>query len=390
MRKRVVCLAPDEQEVQSFTSEFAEDLEVQHFDNPINFLSWLAKGEYFDAILNSASLTSPLGLNLVRTLKKDIGIKEPVFWLTNDSISSGLQSLLVDAGVAGILPQKLEKEKLLTQLDHLSDSGKTTATLTKKNLYAYKNPIGKRVFDIIVSATALLCLSPLFLLIALLVKLESKGPAFYYSYRVGTGYRIFRFWKFRSMRQNADKMLASMKNLNQYQTASVEEPTQKFSGLCATCAAAGTKCQNQLIDGQGKTICEKQYKIAKQAENGAAFMKIANDPRITKIGIFLRNTSLDELPQLYNVLRGDMSIVGNRPLPLYEAEKITTDHFAARFIAPAGITGLWQVNKRGKGGNMSEEERKELDIEYAKNFSLKKDLQILLKTFPALFQKENV
>ncbi|MDQ3292491.1 MAG: sugar transferase, partial [Bacteroidota bacterium] len=153
---------------------------------------------------------------------------------------------------------------------------------------------------------------------------------------------------------------------------------------------AGTMCQNQLIDKHGKPICEIQYKVAKQAESGAAFIKIANDPRITRIGMFLRNTSLDELPQLFNVLRGDMSIVGNRPLPLYEAEKITTDQFAARFIAPAGITGLWQVSKRGKGGNMSEEERKQLDIEYAKNVSLKKDLQIILKTFPALFQKENV
>ncbi|PSR56666.1 sugar transferase [Adhaeribacter arboris] len=390
MRKRVVCLASDEQEIQNFTSEFAEDLEVWYFDNPTNFLSWLAKGEYFDAIFNSATLTSPLGLNLIRTLKKDIGIKEPVFWLTNDAVSSNLETLLAEAGVSDIFSQNPEKEKLLTRLDYLSHSGKTAALQSKKNPYAYKNPIGKRIFDVLVSVTALLCLSPLFLLLALLVKLESKGPAFYYSYRVGTGYRTFRFWKFRSMRPNADKMLASMKNLNQYQKSSVEEPTQQFTSLCTACAAAGTMCQNQLIDGHGKPVCEKQYKVAKRAENGAAFIKIANDPRITKIGMFLRNTSLDELPQLYNVLRGDMSIVGNRPLPLYEAEKITTDQFAARFIAPAGITGLWQVSKRGKGGNMSEEERKELDIEYAKSFSLKKDLQIILKTFPALFQKENV
>jgi lipopolysaccharide/colanic/teichoic acid biosynthesis glycosyltransferase len=89
------------------------------------------------------------------------------------------------------------------------------------------------------------------------------------------------------------------------------------------------------------------------------------------------------------VLLGDMSVVGNRPLPLYEAEKITTDQFAARFIAPAGITGLWQVSKRGKG-DMSAEERKLLDVEYAKNYSLKKDIQIIWKTIPALFQKESV
>jgi lipopolysaccharide/colanic/teichoic acid biosynthesis glycosyltransferase len=85
-----------------------------------------------------------------------------------------------------------------------------------------------------------------------------------------------------------------------------------------------------------------------------------------------------------------MSIVGNRPLPLYEAEKITTDQFALRFAAPAGITGLWQVTKRGKGGSMSEEERMELDNDYAKDYSFGRDIKLILKTVPALFQKENV
>jgi len=179
-----------------------------------------------------------------------------------------------------------------------------------------------------------------------------------------------------------------MKDLNQYQSGSNTETVQEFA-LCATCAADGGECQKKLIDGKGKIICEKQHNEAKKQQSGPAFIKIVNDPRITKFGNFIRNTSIDELPQLYNVLRGDMSIIGNRPLPLYEAEKITTDQFAARFIAPAGITGLWQVSKRGKG-NMSEEERKALDIEYATNYSLKKDLQIILKTIPALFQKENV
>jgi lipopolysaccharide/colanic/teichoic acid biosynthesis glycosyltransferase len=104
----------------------------------------------------------------------------------------------------------------------------------------------------------------------------------------------------------------------------------------------------------------------------------------------LRNTSIDELPQLFNVLIGDMSLVGNRPLPLYEAEKLTNDQSAARFLAPAGITGLWQVSKRGSKGGMSADERKALDVQYARNYSLKSDLTILLKTVPALFQQENV
>lgn len=124
-------------------------------------------------------------------------------------------------------------------------------------------------------------------------------------------------------------------------------------------------------------------------KNMPVFFKIRNDPRITRFGKFLRNTSLDELPQLLNVLKGDMSLVGNRPLPLYEAKTLTTDHHAERFNAPAGITGLWQISKRGQK-EMSVEERIALDIDYARRNSFVHDLQIILKTPKALMQKDNV
>jgi lipopolysaccharide/colanic/teichoic acid biosynthesis glycosyltransferase len=203
----------------------------------------------------------------------------------------------------------------------------------------------KRAFDIIVSGTALLLLSPVLLLIALIVKLESRGPVFYVSKRAGSGYKIFDFYKFRSMRAGADKELQNLAHLNQYS--------------------------------------------ANQNSSNGVFFKIKNDPRITKFGQFLRTTSLDEIPQLFNVLLGDMSLVGNRPLPLYEAEKLTKDQIAWRFLAPAGITGLWQITKRGKD-NMSEEERIALDMEYAMKNSLLLDIKIMLKTIPALLQKEKV
>ncbi|MBX9852477.1 MAG: sugar transferase [Cytophagaceae bacterium] len=157
---------------------------------------------------------------------------------------------------------------------------------------------------------------------------------------------------------------------------------------CSECKSQGLCCQS-ILYLDGKAVCEKVHIENKKEKADATFLKISNDPRVTKIGKFLRNTSIDELPQLFNVLKGDMSIVGNRPLPLYEAEKITTDQFALRFLAPAGITGLWQVTKRGKS-DMSEEERMQLDNEYAKNYSFWRDIQIILKTIPALFQKENV
>jgi lipopolysaccharide/colanic/teichoic acid biosynthesis glycosyltransferase len=123
--------------------------------------------------------------------------------------------------------------------------------------------------------------------------------------------------------------------------------------------------------------------------NNSLFFKVNNDPRVTRFGAFLRKTSLDELPQLLNVLKGDMSLVGNRPLPLYEAATLTTNETVERFMAPAGMTGLWQIKRRGKE-NMSTEERINLDIDYARKHNLAYDLWIMANTPGALFQKSNV
>ncbi|HEU4471300.1 MAG TPA: sugar transferase [Flavisolibacter sp.] len=201
----------------------------------------------------------------------------------------------------------------------------------------------KRSFDVLISLSFILLTLPLFLLIALAIKLESRGPVFYNAKRAGRGFRIFKFYKFRTMEMNADKKIAELAHLNQY-------------------------------DSQN---------------NGPQFFKISNDPRITKVGKFLRNTSLDELPQLFNVLKGDMSLVGNRPLPLYEASTLTTNEFVERFMAPAGITGLWQIKKRGKS-DMSTEERISLDISYARKSNLLYDLWIMANTPGALLQKTDV
>ena len=202
---------------------------------------------------------------------------------------------------------------------------------------------GKQIFDIIVAVLALVVLSPVFLLIAVLIKLESKGPVLYCSPRVGRGYKIFNFYKFRSMEVGADSKVHDLYHLNQYNTI--------------------TDTKSPL------------------------FFKVINDPRVTKLGKFLRNTSLDELPQFFNVLKGDMSIVGNRPLPLYEAETLTTDEWAKRFLAPAGITGLWQIRKKSKR-KMTTEERINLDIDYAAKHNFAYDLWILANTPTALLQKD--
>lgn len=200
----------------------------------------------------------------------------------------------------------------------------------------------KRTVDVVLAFFALITLSPLMLLTALAIRLESKGPVIYKSRRVGSGYREFDFWKFRSMYVNADQKLQEMLAANQY-------------GADAT------------------------------------FVKFSNDPRITKVGRIIRKYSIDELPQLFNILMGDMSVVGNRPLPVYEAEQLFTKEqdSCARFLAPAGLTGLWQVEKRGQS-DMSAAERIELDVRYARHYNFLTDFIILLKTFTAFVQKDNV
>ena len=145
-----------------------------------------------------------------------------------------------------------------------------------------------------------------------------------------------------------------------------------------------------MLVGDDFVVAESDFNKEKKEEIENAFVKIENDPRVTKVGKFIRKTSIDELPQFFNILKGDMSVVGNRPLPLYEAEKLTADASIDRFMAPAGLTGLWQVEERGKGGMMSAEERKQLDITYGQTYNFMLDMKILLRTFTSMIQKGNV
>ncbi|QNL22675.1 sugar transferase [Hyphobacterium sp. CCMP332] len=248
-----------------------------------------------------------------------------------------------------------------------------------------KSFILKRIFDIAAASLLLILLSPLLVLVALAIKLESKGPVFYYSLRAGKNYKVFKFYKFRSMITEADQMIEKLADQNQYKS---EAKSTINSKIITRSGIAYFQPNNSLIQ-DGFIIDKNDYYLQKYSETENAFVKIKNDPRITRIGKFIRKTSIDELPQLINVIKGDMSLVGNRPLPLYEAEKLTSDEAVARFMAPAGITGLWQVTEKGKD-KMNKCRRIQLDNNYALNNSLFKDLGILLKTFSAMIQNEGV
>ncbi|MBD2459694.1 sugar transferase [Oscillatoria sp. FACHB-1407] len=192
----------------------------------------------------------------------------------------------------------------------------------------------KRCFDFCCSSLAILILSPIYLLIALFIRLDSPGPIFFRQTRIGLYGREFKVWKFRTMVQNASQLQAKL------------------------------EAQNEMKDG--------------------VLFKMKDDPRITKVGRFLRAYSLDELPQLFNVLVGQMSIVGPRPLPVRDVEKFEEKHFIRQEVLP-GITGLWQVSGRSDITNF--DDVLNLDNYYISNWSIWLDLRIILQTVRVVLQK---
>ncbi len=289
------------------------------------------------------------------------------------------------AGTDSIISEKRNDTELIRILDFAIKYNEriNSTSLRSKELESFKMPLWKRTFDIACSLAAIIILSPLLILTWLAIRLESKGDAVYRSKRVGSNYQIFDFYKFRSMYSDADKRLAEFKKLNQYAQEELTEQESKTS-------SSRLHKADVVLFADDAITSEKEYIAAKKQERSNAFVKFENDPRITKIGKIIRKYSIDELPQLFNILKGDMSVVGNRPLPLYEAELLTSDEYIHRFMAPAGLTGLWQVEKRGEAGKLSAEERKMLDIRYANEFSFLMDVKIIFKTFTAFIQKENV
>jgi len=190
----------------------------------------------------------------------------------------------------------------------------------------------KRGIDFLISLMLIVILSPVFLVVVLLIKVTSPGPVFFVQERLGVNKRRFRLYKFRTMIPDAEKKQSELEYLNE-------------------------------VDGP--------------------VFKIKNDPRITSVGKILRKTSIDELPQLFNVVSGDMSMVGPRPLPVRDYEGFDQDWHRRRFSVRPGITCLWQVNGRN---DVSFDKWMELDKKYIDQWSLWLDLKILLKTIPAVLK----
>jgi lipopolysaccharide/colanic/teichoic acid biosynthesis glycosyltransferase/CheY-like chemotaxis protein len=253
----------------------------------------------------------------------------------------------------------------------------------------YTMPTSKRLFDLIVAFGGMVVLSPLLLIVSVVILLESKGNVLYVTKRIGSGGRIFDYLKFRTMHQGADSESAYSSAINNWDKYSLENLQIDFEKPCPNCSQlrANTSCSPLIFVGTNR-ICEYWYSVQTKEIAKARFDLLNNidDLRVTKVGKILRQTGIDRLPQLINVLKGDMSIVGNQPLRLYEAEMLTKGDTSRRFFAPAGMTGLYQIELRNKDGNMSAAERIMLDVAYSdhfigNNYSFWYDLNLLLRSF---------
>jgi exopolysaccharide biosynthesis polyprenyl glycosylphosphotransferase len=211
--------------------------------------------------------------------------------------------------------------------------------VTKESIFIKENRntyvIGKRLFDIILSIVLIILLSPIFLMVGIIIKFDgSRGEVFFKQDRVGINGKTFKIYKFRSMYPDAEKRLEEVKHLNE-------------------------------IEGH--------------------MFKIKKDPRVTNIGRFIRAYSIDELPQIINVLKGDMSLIGPRPPLLREYENYT-DYDKKRLSIRPGITGLWQVSGRN---SLSFDQMVALDLKYIRELSFMNDLKITFKTIVVILKKEN-
>lgn len=395
---KLVYIGSDSNFIRTISSE-SNQIDFKHFDSPAQASKWFENKNSTDGIVCEAEFAgTSSGFDYRETFIREFDKNNLVAYIiivgekTPEMIRKTLQYKIDD-----IYSKPIDNETLFNRIRFLRMLKQQMTLIEREasipDVKIYKTPFFKRTFDIITAGIALLLLSPLLLLAVIAIRLESKGKVYYISKRVGTGYRIFNFLKLRSMYPDADKRLRDFEHLNQY-TKEKEKEKEDNNLKTESVKTPDSGPDRTILVGDDILIDEVQHINQKKQKQDRTFVKFENDPRITKVGKIIRKLSIDELPQLINVIKGDMSIVGNRPLPLYEAELLTTDEWIDRFNGPAGITGLWQVEARGKTAKMSPEKRKLLDNKYVEiansRYSFWIDIWIILRTIPAMLQKENV
>lgn len=394
----ILYIGSDRSVIDDFLKNYGDNF--YHEPNPLLASKWINENQKPDGIVCEKDLPGRNGLSFHKYFIDLFDAKQEVpFILIQQDKNAELLKLAMQQKVDDVFTKPFSSDVMVSRFRFLKDLkpklNKNPVNSEREPIKIYKTPFFKRSFDILVAGLALIFASPFLLLFILAIRLESKGKVYYISKRVGTGYKIFNFLKLRSMYPDADKRLKEFQHLNQYANTDNEVTIEEQDVIHQEIKTEEkVNFKGTTLFGDDMQVDEDIHIKGKKQNQENAFVKFENDPRITKVGKVIRKLSIDELPQLINVLKGDMSIVGNRPLPLYEAELLTTDEWTNRFNGPAGITGLWQVEARGKTSKMSPEERKGLDNKYVEiansRFSFWKDIWIILRTIPAVFQKENV
>ena len=332
------------------------------------------------AVISQSEIAGLFGIELLEFFEKLDFPKLPFFVVCNGP-NGNITKLALRAGVVDVfmLPMKVDKVQIRLNfvVNNWIELTKDRRVLTHA---PYKIPNETRVFDLLFSTFLLILLSPIILLISILIKLDSKGSVFTHSLRVGSNYHIFKMFNFRTMHLNPDNRL----NVDSAENNAVSKYNSMEGGLCQECRETGVKCKFPIYADK-VILCEKKFVNGEKINSNNITEGHVSNIGLTRIGRFLRKTKLNQLPELWNVHKGEMSIVGNLPLPLSEAEKLTTDKYVLRFMAPAGITGLWQIEKRKKN-YINQPGRLVLDIRYARTQNFQNDMLLLAKTIPALLK----
>lgn len=279
-----------------------------------------------------------------------------------DELAQPGGTLLVSRGQEDLITKKLSAASVRNAQSGLIPAG--------------RNHLAKRILDLMICIPILLLTLPFYLLIMFAIYLDSPGPTIFRQVRAGKDGRPFTMYKFRSMYYTASP------HIDPTYRSIVDKWMQgiPINNLASSGQPQGQRDENSSQVARVNTVAKTQKVLTLFSHTSQPLYKFKDDPRITRVGRFLRKTSLDELPQFLNVLRGEMSLVGPRPPILYEVEKYS-DRELARLSVMPGLTGLWQIKGRGR---LNFKQSIDLDLEYVVDNSFWGDLSIILRTLPAV------
>lgn len=345
-------------------------VEINTTDNPFSASQWVLANGLPDAVICERNLPGGDGFEFHNFWVEQFDIKKSIpFILLDDEKNQETVAKVLQNEIDDIYTKPTEIETIarrILELKKNKQQNNKDIVSTVPTVNHYETSFLKRTFDIIVASFGLLLYSPVLLIAIIAIRLESKGKVWSVSKKVGTGYMVFDYYMLRSTFTLSERRLKDLVHLKHPK----KEVLTDYSDISSN--------KNQQAGNQASP----------------AFVKLEEDPLITRVGHIIQKSGIDGIPVLINVLKGNMSVVGNKPLPIYEAELLTTNDLTNRINGPVGITGFWRIKSRRRLKKMSHEERRVLENKYSKitkrKFSFWKDTWIILRTIPAVFRKRNV